>query len=190
VSEPTNDPRIRAQQEDEWLAVRCQLGEAAAFEELIVRWQAPLWTYVRRLVGEDDEAREVLQDAWLRILRGIGRLRDGRKLRAWLFGVARRALMDRLRSAYSRAGEVALGDFDLPAEAPWDDREADLQALELGLGRLPLLEREVLTLFYLRELSLSEVAETLGVPAGTVKSRLFRARHLLRREMSERSGTP
>jgi RNA polymerase sigma-70 factor (ECF subfamily) len=189
----TNDtPTACAAHEDEWLAVRCQLGEPAAFEELIARWQGPLWTYVRRLVGEEDGAREVLQDAWLRILRGIARLRDGAKLRAWLFGIVRRTLMDRLRSEYSRAGEVELGDLD-PADEPagggvegWSDREADLQALEVGLGRLPLLEREVLALFYLRELSLSEVAETLGVPVGTVKSRLFRARHRLRREMSER----
>lgn len=192
-------PPARVAQEDEYLAVRCQLGEPAAFEELIARWQGPLWTYVRRLVGEEDGAREVLQDAWLRILRGIARLRDGAKLRAWLFGIVRRTLMDRLRSEYSRAGEVELGDLD-PAAEPglgdvggpesWDGREADLQALEAGLGRLPLLEREVLTLFYLRELSLSEVAETLGVPVGTVKSRLFRARNLLRREMSERRPSP
>jgi RNA polymerase sigma-70 factor (ECF subfamily) len=56
-------------------------------------------------------------------------------------------------------------------------------AMEHELTQLPLLEREVLTLFYLRELSLAEVAEVLAVPVGTVKSRLFRARQLLRREL-------
>jgi RNA polymerase sigma-70 factor (ECF subfamily) len=192
-------PPAHTAQEDEYLAIRCQLGEAAAFEELIARWQGPLWAYVRRLVGEEDGAREVLQEAWLRILRGIARLRDAAKLRAWLFGIVRRTLMDRLRSEYSRAGEVELGALDPAAELVlngtagadgWDDRQADLQDLEAGLGRLPLLEREVLTLFYLRELSLSEVAETLGVPVGTVKSRLFRARNLLRREMSPRRPAP
>ena len=64
-----------------------------------------------------------------------------------------------------------------------DEIEADLAALHLGLGRLPVVEREVLTLFYLEELSLNEVAEVIGVPLGTVKSRLFRARQLLRREL-------
>jgi RNA polymerase sigma factor (sigma-70 family) len=64
-----------------------------------------------------------------------------------------------------------------------DDLEEDLAAVEEGLTRLPVVEREALTLFYLRELSLGEVADVLGVPIGTVKSRLFRARKLLRREV-------
>jgi RNA polymerase sigma-70 factor (ECF subfamily) len=74
--------------------------------------------------------------------------------------------------------------IELPAavDAP-DDVEADLATVERELARLPVVEREVLTLFYLRELSLGEVADVLGVPAGTVKSRLFRARKLLRREI-------
>jgi RNA polymerase sigma-70 factor (ECF subfamily) len=64
-----------------------------------------------------------------------------------------------------------------------DDLEEDLAAVEEALARLPVVEREALTLFYLRELSLGEVADVLGVPIGTVKSRLFRARKLLRREV-------
>jgi RNA polymerase sigma-70 factor (ECF subfamily) len=62
-----------------------------------------------------------------------------------------------------------------------DHFEGELAAVEHELARLPVTEREVLTLFYLRELSLAEVAEVLDVPVGTVKSRLFRARQLLRR---------
>ena len=71
---------------DELLAIRCQMGEAAGFDDLIARWHGPLWTYVRRLVGEDDAAREVVQDVWVRVIRGIAALRDGSKLRAWLSG--------------------------------------------------------------------------------------------------------
>ena len=77
--------------EDELLVVRCQLGERPAFDDLIDRWHAPLWKYARRLTGSDDAAQEVAQDVWLRVLRGIHRLRDGARLRAWLFGIARRA---------------------------------------------------------------------------------------------------
>ncbi len=173
--------------EDEWLVVRCQLGERAAFDELIERWQGPLWTYLRRLAGDEEAAREVLQEAWLRILRGFPRLREGSKLRPWLFGIARRALMDRLRLRYGAPVEVEVEEAGTAeaAEPPSEDREADLQALEKGLAGLPLAERETLTLFYLRELSLAEVAETLRLPVGTVKSRLFRARQRLRRELTE-----
>ncbi len=84
------DQAFPAGKEDEWLAVRCQLGERAAFDELIERYQGPLWRYVRRVAPDEDAAREVTQDAWLRVIRGIGRLRDPARLRPWLFGIARR----------------------------------------------------------------------------------------------------
>lgn len=78
--------------------MRCQLGERAAFDALIERWNVPLAAYLTRLAGNDDAARDVVQDTWLRVLRGIDRLRDTSKIGAWMFGVARRALMDSLRA--------------------------------------------------------------------------------------------
>lgn len=169
--------------EDELLVVRCQLGERPAFDELIERWGGPVWKYVRRLTGAENEAEEIFQNVWLRVLRGIHRLRDGSKLRAWLFGIARRALMDRLRERYAAPPQGDIDLTSLPADETPDDLERELADLEQELARLPLVEREVLTLFYLRELSLGEVADVLGVPVGTVKSRLFRARKLLRQEL-------
>jgi len=84
--------------------------------------------------------------------------------------------MDRLRERYATPAAVPLQDFDLAADQDTSALEEDLASMQQGLEELPFTEREVLTLFYLRELSLAEVAEVLGVPAGTVKSRLFRAR--------------
>lgn len=177
---PTQDPLA-----DEWLAVRCQLGEREAFDELVARWQQPLWRYARQLAGSDAAADDATQDVWLRVLRGITRLRDGAKLRPWLFGIAHRVLMDRLREQY-RMPLVPDDDADLAA-VPVDESalqlEVDLAALRDGLARLPALEGEVLTLFYLQQLSLDEVAQVLAVPVGTVKSRLHRARRLLRLQL-------
>ena len=178
----SSDADVRGR-EDEWLVVRCQLGERPAFDELIQRWHEPVWKYLRRLTGDEEAAKDTAQDVWLRVIRGIGRLRDGSKLRPWLFGIARRAAMDRLREQY--ATPIA-SDVDVAAIAAADapiELEEELRTMQLELIRLPLIEREALTLFYLQELSLVEVAEVLGVPVGTVKSRLFRARHLLRREL-------
>jgi RNA polymerase sigma factor (sigma-70 family) len=180
----TNHTRLESLH-DEWLVVRCQLGERTAFDELIQRWHEPLWKYIRRVTGNDDAAEEVAQDVWLRVLRGMGRLREASKLRAWLFGIARRALMDRLRTEYARPAQSDIDVSDIAAAEPepgWLDD--DLAAMQNELARMPVIEREVLTLFYLKELSLGEVAEVLAVPVGTVKSRLFRARHLLRRELT------
>jgi RNA polymerase sigma factor (sigma-70 family) len=179
------DARAR---EDEWLVVRCQLGERPAFDELIERWGEPIWRYVRRLTGSNDAADEVAQNVWLRVLRGIHKLRDGSKLRAWLFGIARRTLMDRLREQYAAPDLSAIDDVDVPALGVPEDIETDLTAVERELARLPIVEREVLTLFYLRELSLDEVADVLDVPVGTVKSRLFRARKILRREVERQQN--
>jgi RNA polymerase sigma-70 factor (ECF subfamily) len=182
----SENPDVRGRKEDEWLVVRCQLGDRPAFDELIDRWNGPVWKYVRRVTGEDDAAQEIMQDLWLRVLRGIHRLRDGSTLRPWLFGIARNVLMDRLRRKYAAP---AVSDVDVESLA--DDNnstllEEDLAAMERELSRLPVIEREVLTLFYLRELSIPDVAAVLDVPAGTVKSRLFRARRLLRQELEGR----
>lgn len=180
----THDMDTRATTlEDELLAVRCQLGEREAFDALIDRWHDPLWRYARRLAGTDEAASEVTQDVWLRVLRGIARLREPARLRSWLFGITRRVLMDRLRAKYAAPGVVDAADVELAAAEPDDDIEAELESMQEAMTRVPLVEREVLTLFYLRELTLVEVAEILEVPVGTVKSRLHRARHLLRREL-------
>jgi RNA polymerase sigma factor (sigma-70 family) len=183
---PIIDSRSTA---DELLAIRCQLGEPAAFDDLIARWHGPLWAFVRRLTGNDDVARDILQDVWLRVIRGIARLRDGSRLRAWLFGIARRTLMDHLRDQYTRSRavdiDVDVDVDDISTEAPVDAID-DLDALDRALQQLPLFEREAVTLFYLQELSLNEMAEALKIPVGTVKSRLFRGRRLLRQRMTER----
>jgi RNA polymerase sigma-70 factor (ECF subfamily) len=98
--------------------------------------------------------------------------------------------MDRLREQYAAPKVTDIDEIELPAadDAP-DGVEADLATVERELARLPLVEREVLTLFYLQELSLGDVAEVLGVPVGTVKSRLFRARKLLRNEIERTPGS-
>lgn len=181
ASAPASGP-----QEDELLVIRCQLGERAAFEELTERWHPPLWNYLRRVSGADDAAKDVAQDVWLRVLRGIARLRDGSRLRPWLFGIARRALMDRLRQQYAGVVDSDIDVADLAADQTTDSLEQDIADMEHELERLPVTEREVLTLFYLRELSLAEVAEVLAVPVGTVKSRLYRARRLLRQALDSK----
>jgi RNA polymerase sigma-70 factor (ECF subfamily) len=184
---PADDDRPgRAALEDEWLAVRCQLGERDAFDELIARWHVPLWRFIRRLIGSDDAAAECTQEVWLRVCRGIVRLRDASRFRAWMFGIARRVVVDRLREHYA---EARVDDVDVD-ELPSATEDADLKArvadLHQELARLPVIEREVLVLFYLEELSLADLAGILEVPVGTVKSRLYRARRLLGAELARK----
>ncbi|WP_447726917.1 RNA polymerase sigma factor [Sphingomonas koreensis] len=168
---------------DELLVIRCQLGDRAAFDGLIARWAAPVAAYARRVTQDGDAASELTQDIWLRTFRGIGRLRDPQRFRSWLFGIAHRAFADSLRRRYA-AFPIADADAADLIEAPEPDL-ADLDLVERGLARLPLVEREILTLFYLQELSIAEVADALRIAPGTVKSRLHRARLLLRHEFEK-----
>jgi RNA polymerase sigma factor (sigma-70 family) len=171
-------------QQDALLAVRCQLGEADAFDELVRRFHPALATYARRLTGSDDAAADTVQDIWLKAIRALPRLREPQRLRAWLFGIAHRTLMDRFRQQYAKP-EITGIELDDTAAQPADlTAEERSAAVEDALGALPLLERETLTLFYLQELSLLEISQALDVPIGTVKSRLFRARRLLRAAMT------
>jgi RNA polymerase sigma-70 factor (ECF subfamily) len=176
--------------EDELLAVRCQLGEREAFDTLIARWHEPLWRYASRVAGDASATDDVVQEVWLQVLRGIGKLRDRAKLRSWVFGIARRVLMDRLRARYAVPEHVALEAEDLAsAEDSTDLREA-LGMMQAELAQLPLVEREVLVLFYLEELTLAELADVLEIPTGTVKSRLFRARRQLRDQLTKKGLRP
>jgi RNA polymerase sigma-70 factor (ECF subfamily) len=171
---------------DELLAVRCQLGEAAALDALVARWHEPLWRYVRRMTGDDETTAELVQDIWLRVLRALPSLRDPSRVRAWLFGIARRAIMDGLRASYSTKATVDEDIESVPATEDPADLTEDLAAMHRGLAELPITERDVLVLFYLKELTLGQLAEVLSVPVGTVKSRLHRARSMLRRTLIQR----
>lgn len=170
---------------DELLVLRCQLGERPAFDTLTTRWAPPLRHHLLRVTGDPDAADDLTQEVWLRVMQGIGRLREAARFRSWLFGIAHRVLMDRLRLRYGAAVD-ADADPALIEDAhgdPSGDRESAARDVARGLDRLPSIEREVLTLFYLDDLSLAELSQVLGVPVGTVKSRLFRARNLLRQHL-------
>ena len=176
-------PKDAQTPEHELLAIRCQLGESAAFEELVDRWHAPLWQYVRRMADRNELADELLQETWLRVLRGIAKLREPASLVPWMFGIARRVLMDRLRQKYMQAASLEETLVDGPATANAED-DSDLRD-EIAhmlhkLESLAIPQRELLTLYYLDELSIDEVAQVLGIPVGTVKSRLHSARKVLK----------
>ena len=147
---------------DELLAIRCQLGERDAFDALIARWHEPLWRYLRRLANDGDVARDLVQDTWVRVLRGIAALREPDRLRPWLFGIARRVAMDRLRAQYVR-GIQSDAELDaLPANEADVNLEEQFATLDSSIAALPIVERETVTLFYLRELSIDEIASPAG----------------------------
>jgi len=169
--------------EYELLVIRCQLGEQAAFDELVDRWHAPLWRYLRRMVDHDESAEDLLQETWLGVVRGMVKLREPASLVSWLFGIARRVLMDHLRQKYRQA---AVNDerIDQQADLNFEFENRDnIEQLLHELEQLPVPQRELVSLYYLEELSIDEVARVLEIPAGTVKSRLYHARQALKQSL-------
>lgn len=176
---------------DELLVVRCRLGERDAFTELVHRWHAPLWRYLRGVTGSTQLADDLSQETWLAVIRSIRRLRQPDRFVPWLFTIARRTVVNQLRNPWPGTERPVgrAGDFKDDASETADGPSVEvLNRMEVqeGLDALPPREREVLILFHLQDLPLADCAAVLGVPPGTVKSRLFRARRMLRRALDER----
>ncbi|WP_433463123.1 RNA polymerase sigma factor [Spirillospora sp. CA-128828] len=147
--------------DDELLVVRCQLGESEAFAELVGLWHAPVLTFVRRML-DSERADDVAQEIWVAVLRGLPRLADPGRFTPWLFTIARRAVLDRLRQEYTNAERPGKAE-----EPPAGDLAEEV------------VERTELVAA-LADLSIADCAQICGIPAGTVKSRLHRARRQLR----------
>ncbi len=174
---------------DEWLVLRCQDGEADALRELVTRWQPRLLRHARHLVGQSDEAGEVVQEAWLAIIRGIPRLRDPAAFRSWVYRIVSRRCADwvRRRQRDRAITPQTTTAPDTPAPTTVADSDCDeLTDLRCAIRHLPAQQRTVLALHYLDGLSVREVAGALDIPQGTVKSRLHHARNTLR-EVIERT---
>ncbi|HET6882391.1 MAG TPA: sigma-70 family RNA polymerase sigma factor [Pirellulales bacterium] len=173
---------------DEWLALRCQLGEQAAFEELVQEMEQPLLYYVAKLLRDENQALDVMQEVWLRAFRQIKSLTQPGSLRAWLYRMAYGLAIDRVRQerARRRLEEVKSEMLDEAASPPEFGRE-DAAAVHRALDELELAHREVLVLQFLEDMSIADIASVLDCPPGTVKSRLHYAKRALR-EALQRGG--
>jgi RNA polymerase sigma-70 factor (ECF subfamily) len=162
--------------------LRIRRGETAAFEDLVDLWQRPLLYYLRRLVGSEDDAWDVLQDTWLQVVRRIGQLRQPERFPAWIYQIARNAAATHHRRL--KVFDPLPEDGQEPSTPPSQPDEliaaADARTVHQALDRLSPAHREVLTLFFLEGFSQRDIGEITGLPAGTVKSRVFHAKRALR----------
>jgi RNA polymerase sigma-70 factor (ECF subfamily) len=165
----------------ELLVMRCQRGERAALEELVATWERRLFYFIRRLGCEEQDAWDVLQQTWLKVLRGLGGLREPRTLAPWLYRIARNTAINhgQMRSLHRER----LHDLECAGDReddPGPRNFEDAEQIHHGLLQLSLPHREVLTLYFLESMTVEQIASVLEVPAGTVKSRLYHARRALR----------
>jgi RNA polymerase sigma factor (sigma-70 family) len=165
----------------ELLVLRCQRGDRDALQELVVTWERRLFYYLRRLGSEEQDAWDLLQQTWLKVLRGISALRDARQLAPWLYCIARNTAINhgQMRSLHRERLEELPPATD-SEEDPGPRNYDDVEQIHHGLLQLPLPHREVLTLYFLESMAIEQIAQVLDVPPGTVKSRLYHAKRALR----------
>jgi RNA polymerase sigma-70 factor (ECF subfamily) len=145
------------------------------------------WSHDRALA--DDLAQETL----VRALEHADQLRDPERLRSWLFGILANSWRDHLRALRPTVDVDALADecvSDSPAPDEIYGRAQIATRVRAAVARLPMGQRQVLTLVDLEELSYAEVAAALGIPIGTVMSRLCRARAALREQLRQPAAAP
>jgi len=174
----------------ELLVLRCRQRRQDALEELIRTWERPLFYYIRRLVDNEEDAWQVLQETWLKVFQGLARLREPEKLPVWLYSIARNVAVDNLRA---KCLERTL--FEPDESAQYSDSDDihlafdNAERIHYGLSRISLAHREVLTLFFLQDLSLEQIASVLDIPVGTVKSRLHHAKRALKAVLEQEESS-
>jgi len=171
------------------LILRCQRGDAAALQEFVRCWEKRLFYYVRRLVDQEADAWDVLQKTWMKVVRDLKALKYSQSLPCWLYTVARNTAIDHQRATHCGPHYQSLqsADIEQPLCTTPEPELAldDAEAVHRALSQLSVDHREVLTLFFLQDLSIKEIAQIVGTSEGTIKSRLHYARHALRRLLQE-----
>jgi RNA polymerase sigma-70 factor (ECF subfamily) len=153
-------------------------GDPDAFTALVRRHRDRLWAVALRTTGDADEAADALQDALISAFRGASGFRGDAAVTTWLHRIVVNACLDRLRRRQARPWQPLDGH---EVAGRGDDHAATEARLDVlaALGRLPEAQRVALILVDLEDLPVSEVAQILEVPEGTVKSRCSRARTAL-----------
>jgi len=179
---------------DEELVAQVLVGNRNAFRRLIARHERLVVHIVSRLIQEDADRKEVCQDVFLRVYRGLGNFRFESKLSTWIARTAHRASLNHVEkkrlplyedlpaTERTRSQPTSAATDPLANAVAEEARRFVRQAVQ----RLPAGYRTVVTLHYLEEMTVAEIGEVLGLPAGTVKSHLFRARRLLKEALLDR----
>ncbi len=181
---------------DRFLVERCRASDDAAFGEVVARYKAKIYNYLYRMTGSAEDAEDLTQEVFLRMYTSLDSFRGQSSLSTWLFRIAGNLCVDRFRRAKRRTPLFSLdapqGDGDGAAHEVADETYAPHTLLEnaeladqiqAGLSRLPDKLRTALLLHDIEGLPYEQIAEIANCPLGTVKSRLFNARRLLREHL-------
>ncbi|RJQ08627.1 MAG: sigma-70 family RNA polymerase sigma factor [Bacillota bacterium] len=191
MSQPSDQDRT-----DLVLVERCQQGQVEYFGDLVARYQSRIYNMAYRILHNREEAEDITQETFLNVYRALDSFK-GDRFSPWIYKIASNLCLDYLRRR--RPSVVSLDapvgpDGDITREMADETRSPEDAALADALGShvqraidsLPPKYRAVVVLRHMQDLAYEEIADALGLPLGTVKTRLFRAREILRVRLAER----
>jgi RNA polymerase sigma-70 factor, ECF subfamily len=186
-----------AEADDQRLIASLRGGAEEAYEELLARFQQPVYTLCLRLLADEGEASDVAQEVFLKVFRNIGRFRGQSSLKTWIYRITINEAHNARRWFFRHRGREVELDTDPNEERNWkdaipdrsrspfdvvfDQEQADI--IQAALERINPVFRSTVVLRDVMDLSYEEIAEIVGVSLGTVKSRILRGRDALRAEL-------
>ncbi len=191
-----------SQSEDIELVRSALAGSQDAYRDLVLRYQRPILSLIRRMVRHGNQAEDLAQEVFIKAFRALSSFDQDRKFSSWLFKIAHNTAIDRLRRKELRTVPLETPDQDKPdlvsvlpdtgAETPVGriERRDMARAIELAIASLRPLYREVVILRYQEGLSYEEISEVTELPLGTVKTHLFRARKAMVAHLETEGWSP
>jgi RNA polymerase sigma-70 factor (ECF subfamily) len=177
---------------DRDLVISASRGVEGGFEELVRRYQRPISAYVYRMVGNHESALDLTQEIFIKVYGSLSRYRPEFKFSTWIYKIAHNAAIDHLRRNVGRERSLINGtesdNYDLPIECEGlspeqqSEREERRMEIESVVRSLPTAYRELIVLRHSQDLTYEEIVDVTGLPLGTVKNRLFRAREMMRQQ--------
>jgi len=184
---------------DRDLVATAAQGLEGGFEELVRRYQRPISAYVYRMVGDYDCALDLTQEIFIKIYASLERYRPEFKFSTWIYKIAHNAAIDHLRRNSGRERSINTGTESEPQQlsieskglSPEQQSEREERRIEIEsvVRLLPTAYRELIVLRHSQDLTYEEIVEVTGLPLGTVKNRLFRAREMMRQQFLLRGIT-
>ncbi len=191
--------RVREAEEDRALIAKAQAGDTVAFRSLVERHQRRAFAIAMSLVRDENDAREIVQDAFLRVFKGLASFQGGSSFFTWLYRIVTNLSIDLIRKPGRGLGELGErrveADLDSEPEFPLLSRVDGADPVEIvrrqeiaarlqaALDALPSYHRGVIVMREVEGLSYEEMAQAMGVSKGTIMSRLFHARQKLQRAL-------
>lgn len=184
-------PTGAASTDDRALVEAAQAGDRAALDTLLRRHYDRVTAVCRRILHNDADAADATQDALMAAVRGLSRFDGNAAFSTWLYRIATNTCLDQLRRRKRRPTtplEQLLNVGELLETRPFDSAVVDQMAVQQALERLPDDFRIAVVLRDVADLDYADIADTLGIPIGTVRSRIARGRAVLAKELGNQTG--